>query len=74
MVYGLICILIEISIFKNVSPPKKMKTKECPGCAMEVDKNADVCPICGYEFPRQPLSFKIGVWILIFLLLVWYFL
>ncbi|MCG2589959.1 zinc ribbon domain-containing protein [Rhodohalobacter sulfatireducens] len=49
------------------------KTKECPGCAMDVPKDADVCPICGYEFPKQPLSVKIGVWILIFLLLLWYF-
>lgn len=49
------------------------KTKECPGCAMEVPKDAAACPVCGYEFPKQPLSVKVGVWILIFLLLLWYF-
>src|ERR1700755_2207899 len=27
-----------------------MKKKECPSCAMEVDADAKVCPICGYEF------------------------
>jgi len=27
-----------------------MKKKECPSCAMEVNGNAKVCPICSYEF------------------------
>jgi len=48
-----------------------MKKIECPGCAVEVDKDNDECPICGYEFPKQPLSFKIGVWVLILLVLTW---
>lgn len=48
-----------------------MKKIECPGCAVEVDKDNDVCPICGYEFPKQPLSVKIGIWVLIFLVLTW---
>lgn len=48
-----------------------MKTRECPGCAMEVDNDAEVGPICGYEFPKQSLSFKIGIWILILLILMW---
>lgn len=50
-----------------------MKTKECPGCAMDVDAEADICPICGYEFPKQPLSLKIAVWLFIALMLFWVF-
>lgn len=30
-----------------------MSQKECPSCAVEVAQNADVCPICGYEFPQR---------------------
>jgi len=48
-----------------------MKTKECPGCAMDVEKEADVCPICGYEFPKQSLSLQIAVWLFIALMLFW---
>lgn len=44
---------------------------ECPGCAVEVDAGNDVCPICGYEFPKQSMWFKAGVWILILLTLSW---
>lgn len=47
------------------------KTKECPGCAVEVDDQSEVCPICGYEFPKQPLSLKIAVWGFILLILLW---
>jgi ribosomal protein S27AE len=47
------------------------KEKECPSCAMPVDKEAETCPICGYEFPKQPLSLKIGIWLLIALMLIW---
>lgn len=47
------------------------KEKECPSCAMHVENRAETCPICGYEFPKQPLSLKIGVWLLIVLMLIW---
>ncbi|SMO76390.1 hypothetical protein [Fodinibius sediminis] len=49
-----------------------MKKKECPACAMETDRKADVCPICGYEFPRQPIHIKILVWVMILLLLLYW--
>ncbi|PAU94388.1 hypothetical protein CK503_06190 [Aliifodinibius salipaludis] len=49
-----------------------MDKKECPGCAVEVDTDAEVCPICGYEFPSQPLSFKIAAWMMIILLLLYW--
>jgi len=49
------------------------KEKECPSCAMPVDSKEEICPICGYEFPKQPLSLKVGVWLLIVLMLLWIF-
>ncbi|WP_268033915.1 hypothetical protein [Algoriphagus sp. PAP.12] len=45
-----------------------MKTKECPSCAMEIDSNAAVCPICNYEFPKRAPWIT---WLAIFLLIVW---
>lgn len=48
-----------------------MKKIECPSCAVEVDEDNDVCPICGYDFPKQPLTVKVGVWILILLMFLW---
>ncbi len=44
------------------------KRKECPNCAMDVPKDSQRCPICGYEFP-QPKSglFK---WIAIILIIL----
>jgi RNA polymerase subunit RPABC4/transcription elongation factor Spt4 len=27
--------------------------KECPNCAVEIDNDKTVCPICQYEFPQQ---------------------
>ncbi|NGP87602.1 zinc ribbon domain-containing protein [Fodinibius halophilus] len=48
-----------------------MSQKECPACAVQVDGDAEVCPICGYEFPSQPLYLQIMVWIMILLLFFW---
>lgn len=48
-----------------------MKKIECPGCGVEVDADNDVCPICGYEFPKQPMWVKVGAWVLILLTLTW---
>lgn len=48
-----------------------MEKKECPGCAMEVDREAEVCPICEYEFPQQSAGVKIMIWVMIILLLLW---
>lgn len=52
---------------------KSDKTKECPGCAMDVPEGSDECPICGHVFPRSSKTIQIMAWILIFLLLIWYF-
>jgi hypothetical protein len=27
--------------------------KECPSCAMEIDADSKVCPICSYEFAES---------------------
>ncbi|WP_148899602.1 zinc ribbon domain-containing protein [Fodinibius salinus] len=48
-----------------------MEQKECPGCAVQIDKDANICPICGYEFPTQPLSVKIVACLMIVLLVWW---
>lgn len=50
-----------------------MDTKECPGCAVEVDADSETCPICGYDFPKQPVYLKIMAWVMVLLLLLWYF-
>ena len=43
------------------------KKTECPSCAMEVDANSKVCPICGYEFTRTSPVLK---WIALLLILL----
>lgn len=44
--------------------------RECPSCALPIDDDADVCPYCGYDLPRQKSSLKIAA--LIFaLLMLW---
>jgi hypothetical protein len=27
--------------------------KECPNCAVDIADDAEVCPICRYDFPRR---------------------
>jgi hypothetical protein len=27
--------------------------KECPNCAVEIRADAEVCPICNYDFPKR---------------------
>lgn len=49
-----------------------MKQKECPACALMVDKDEEVCHYCGYEFPKQSNAFKIVIVVMLigFLLLI----
>jgi hypothetical protein len=42
-----------------------MKKKECPACAMEIDADKKICPICGYEFPEGQPLFKVLVVLLV---------
>ena len=44
--------------------------KECPSCALDVDREATECPYCGYEFPVMRSSVK-WVAIIMALLLLW---
>jgi RNA polymerase subunit RPABC4/transcription elongation factor Spt4 len=53
-----------------------MTKKECPSCAMEVDKDAAACPICGYEFSHSGgatrwVAIALLILILIYLLVQW---
>ncbi len=49
-----------------------MKKKECPSCAMEIEPQETVCPICGYEFPKQNngLKYLAVIIVIIFLLFI----
>lgn len=47
------------------------KTKECPSCAMEVDADEKVCPICQYEFPSQPKGVPWVAALLVIIILAW---
>ena len=49
-----------------------MEKKECPSCAMPVDKDADVCPICGYEFPKQSRALQVAAIIMIILMVLYF--
>lgn len=44
-----------------------MALKECPSCAVDIDRTAEHCPICGYEFPKQKSFFK---WVALLLILL----
>ena len=47
-----------------------MKTKECPSCAMDVDENAQFCPICNFHFPKRNSIYQIVALLLVVLLLL----
>ena len=47
------------------------KTKECPSCAMEVVRDAKVCPICQYEFPTQAKGLSWIALLLVLIILFW---
>ncbi len=42
---------------------------ECPSCALEVNKDHDTCPYCGYEFPKSSSGMKAFAWLFVLLLL-----
>lgn len=45
-------------------------TKECPACAMDAPKDADVCPWCGYEFPVPKAGVRASAWLMAALMLL----
>lgn len=46
------------------------RTMECPSCALDAPADAEECPYCGYEFPRQKKS-VMAVAVIMALLLAW---
>ena len=42
-----------------------MKKKECPACAMNIESDRKICPICGYEFPEDKPLFRALVVLLV---------
>jgi len=51
-----------------------MPVKECPSCAMDVDKSARECPVCGYEFQHFSLWKQIVAVILLVLFVLYFIL
>jgi predicted nucleic acid-binding Zn ribbon protein len=47
------------------------ETVECPSCALPIDADADVCPYCQYERPKQKRGFGIIALLFILLMLTW---
>ena len=50
------------------------KKKEWPSCAMEIDADSKICPICAYEFPAHARFLKWIAILLILLFLLYYIL
>jgi RNA polymerase subunit RPABC4/transcription elongation factor Spt4 len=48
-----------------------MKKKECPSCAMDIDTDSTICPICGFEFPTSKPLYKWIAIALVFLFLLY---
>lgn len=49
-----------------------MSKRECPACAVEIDADAEVCPICGYDFPKRSKGIQIMAWLMIILMIWWF--
>ncbi len=47
-----------------------MQKRECPSCAVDIDSSSEVCPICGYEFPRRKSGFR-TIAVILILLFIW---
>lgn len=44
-----------------------MSKRECPSCAMEIDADEKICPVCGYEFPQEKPTIK---WLALALIII----
>lgn len=51
-----------------------MSKKECPSCAMPIDADATVCPICAYEFPRANRLYQIIAIVLVLIFILFFIL
>jgi len=48
------------------------KTKACPSCAMDVDNDAKVCPVCEHEFEQFPPWMKIVAVLLVIIFSIYF--
>jgi RNA polymerase subunit RPABC4/transcription elongation factor Spt4 len=49
---------------------QKIKKRECPSCAMEVNENEEFCPVCQFHFPkRNPILSWVAIFLVILFLL-----
>lgn len=65
-----ICISQEVLLARNdgtICYFCKMKTKECPSCAMQVDAKSKLCPICQYEFTQTNRTWQVVALLLVLL-------
>ena len=51
-----------------------MEKKECPSCAMMIEKDAHQCPICQYEYPRPNRLYQIVAIILVLVFILFFIL
>lgn len=47
------------------------KSKECPSCAMEVDKKHKTCPVCGHEFEDFGKGIRWVAAALLIIIVIW---
>jgi RNA polymerase subunit RPABC4/transcription elongation factor Spt4 len=47
-----------------------MSLRRCPSCTNTVERDSDICPICGKKYANALIS-KIMRWIVIVVLVVW---
>ena len=50
-----------------------MRKKECPSCAMQIDIDSKVCPICNYEFSESNKGLRLAAVLLVILFLLYLF-
>jgi RNA polymerase subunit RPABC4/transcription elongation factor Spt4 len=50
------------------------ETQRVPTCAMEIDSDSGVCPICGYEFASKATGLKWAALLLAIFLLLYFML
>ena len=44
---------LETDILLDDVPKGEMLTKPCPSCKTDIPINCRICPICGYDFPKE---------------------
>jgi RNA polymerase subunit RPABC4/transcription elongation factor Spt4 len=47
-----------------------MSLRRCPSCTNTVERDSDICPICGKNYTNALIS-KIVRWVILVMLLAW---